>query len=371
MDAAVTALHAPAVRAVLYPFRLILAPLFATTSHDWLRAAWPAFAIVVVHGVWVLRTDTAFEEAAAENAARRARAMAARTHGGRVTPARIGTRRRFRLPLAPQGGPVPAFIWKNTLALGRTIATRTLIAMAIVLATVVFLARALAPDEHTAAGLVTRMALALCALLVVTGPMWVRNDLRLDLMQLEVLRSYPVRGATVVRAELGASLVILGGLQLVLVLLAYAIVPAGESLGMKLPVLSLSDRTALLLVTVVVLPVASALGLLVQNAGALLFPAWMRLGLSRPGGIEAIGQSILTMFGSVVALGLLGSVPAVIGGVLAVLAVSRFGLWGALPGVVVGALLVVVELWWITAWLGRIFERTESVGEAGADAARY
>ena len=72
-----------------------------------------------------------------------------------------------------------------------------------------------------------------------------------------------------------------------------------------------------------------------------------------------------------VALGLLGSVPAVIGGVLAVLAVSRFGLWGALPGVVVGALLVVVELWWITAWLGRIFERTESVGEAGADAARY
>jgi hypothetical protein len=73
----------------------------------------------------------------------------------------------------------------------------------------------------------------------------------------------------------------------------------------------------------------------------------------------------------VVVVSLLLLLPGVAGGVLAALTVSRFGLWGVLPGSLVAAALVAAELWWITAWLGRVFERTESVGEAGTEMGRY
>ncbi len=369
LGAGVALLHTPITKAVLYPFRLVLAPLFTRSAHDWVLAVWPAFLILVGHYVWVMRTDAAFEEAAAENSARRARAMAARS-GRHGAPVRVGARRRLRLPLAAHGAPAIALVWKNTLALGRTIALRTIIAISIILIAALVFTKALTPEHQSVGAFAGRVALGLAAMLVFAGPLWVRNDLRLDLMQLELLHSYPIRGSTVVRAEVGASLLVLSGVQLLLVLVAYAVIPAGDSLGGDL-ILSLSNRTALLAALVIMLPVCSALGVVVQNAGALLFPAWMRLGLSRPGGIEAVGQSILTMFGSVVVVSLLLLLPGVAGGVLAALTVSRFGLWGVLPGSLVAAALVAAELWWITAWLGRVFERTESVGEAGTEMGRY
>lgn len=365
LAAGAAVLHSPTTMAVLYPFRLVLAPLFTVTAGEWAWAAWPPLLILIAHYVWVLRTDAAFEEAAAENAARRARMLVARRGRSRVVVARSAG--RLRLPLAAGGRPEVAFIWKNTLALGRTISVRTLIAIAIVLVAALAFTRAVMPEQQSLGGIVGRVALGLSGMLVLAGPLWVRNDLRLDMMQLELLRSYPVRGATLVRAEIGASLGMLGGLQMALVLVAFVALPAGDALLRGVDATSFASRTALLVVLAIVLPVASALGLAVQNAGALLFPAWMRLGLSRPGGIEAVGQSILTMFGSVVMVTLLLLGPGIFGGVLAALAVARAGLWGLVPGALLGAALVIAELWGITAWLGRVFERTESVGEAEMD----
>src|SRR5690606_1868386 len=54
-------LHGRAIAAVLYPFRLVLAPLLATSSSEWLRAVLPALSILLLHIPWVLRTDAAFE----------------------------------------------------------------------------------------------------------------------------------------------------------------------------------------------------------------------------------------------------------------------------------------------------------------------
>ena len=40
------------------------------------------------------------------------------------------------------------------------------------------------------------------------------------------------------------------------------------------------------------LPGINLLGMLIQNGAALLYPAWVRLGSGRPGGVEALGQNI-------------------------------------------------------------------------------
>jgi hypothetical protein len=160
-------------------------------------------------------------------------------------------------------------------------------------------------------------------------------------------------------------LVTLAAVQVPMLLVGYALTPPKNPITA-----SWSGQTALLVTLLVVVPVVSALGLLVQNAGALLFPGWVRLGLARPGGIEAVGQGMLTMFGSLVVLTVCLAIPGALGGALAIWGVSHAGLWGLVPGAMLGAVVVAAELWWITAWLGRVFERTDDIpDETAANAA--
>lgn len=349
-----TVLTAPAAHVALYPFQLLLAPLFAPTSHAWTRAIVPALFVVAVHYLWVLHTDTAFEESAAEHAARRARTIAnLRARRGTI-PEPGSARRRVRLPLVPTGRPAMAIPWKNVLAIVRTIALRTVIVLVIVVAVLLAITGSVIPGPQSVAAIAGRIAIVLAGVLAFFGPLWIRNDLRLDLLQLELLRSYPLRGATIVRSEIVGSLATLVGLQYALLLIAFVCIPFRHEIGY-----TLSDRTALLAMLVIALPLLDGMQLLIQNAGALLFPAWMRLGLSRPGGVEAVGQSILTMVGSWVALIVLLAIPGAIGGVIGIVATSQLGLWGLVPGAIVGAAIALVELWVTTAWLGRVFERTE------------
>lgn len=360
LGAAVAVLHSPTSKVVLYPFRLMLAPVFTPSATDWFGAVWPALLIVALHVAWVLRTDAAFEEAAAANASRRALALAKRA-GRASMPAAGGVRRRFRLPLPAHSTPAAAIAWKNIVALGRTLAVRTVIAIVIVVVVVLVFLNQLLPETDKLSVIAGRLALAFALMLLFVGPLWVRNDLRLDMLELELLRSFPVRGATLVRAELSSALVTLAALQVPMLLAAYALNPVHNRIGQ-----SWSDQSALLLTSLILLPSVSALGVLVQNAGVLLFPGWVRLGLSRPGGIEAIGQGIVTMFGSTLVLTLGLVLPLVIGAPVAIVAVARVGLWGLVPGTAIGAAIVAGEVWLVTAWLGRVFERTDELPEEAA-----
>ncbi|HKT08340.1 MAG TPA: putative ABC exporter domain-containing protein [Gemmatimonadaceae bacterium] len=357
LGAAVAVLHSPTSKVVLYPFRLMLAPVFTPSATDWFGAVWPALLIVALHVAWVLRTDAAFEEAAAANASRRALALAKRA-GRASMPAAGGVRRRFRLPLPAHSTPAAAIAWKNIVALGRTLAVRTVIAIVIVVVVVLVFLNQLLPETDKLSVIAGRLALAFALMLLFVGPLWVRNDLRLDMLELELLRSFPVRGATLVRAELSSALVTLAALQVPMLLAAYALNPVHNRIGQ-----SWSDQSALLLTSLILLPSVSALGVLVQNAGVLLFPGWVRLGLSRPGGIEAIGQGIVTMFGSTLVLTVGLALPLVLGAPVAIVAVARVGLWGLVPGTAVGAAIVAGEVWLVTAWLGRVFERTDELPE--------
>lgn len=346
-------LGAPAMKGLLLPFRLLLAPIFAASAGEWLRTIWPAALILAVHYPWVLRTDTAFEESAADAAARRARSLAAtRLRGARAgRPSRL---RRFRLPLSPRGRPATAIIWKNLIALARTVSGVTLVVLGILSATALFIAGQIAPGSQGLLALIGYAALALAAALALFGPLWVRGDLRLDLLSLEVLRAAPLRGAAVVRAEIAGPTLILSVGQIALLLFAAVGIPRGAASA-----LIDANRGVLLLCFVLTLPVLNGAAVTAQNAGALLFPAWQRLGLTRPSGVEALGQGILTLVGSASVLLLLLLLPMLIAGSAAWIVVSAVGAWAFIPCAAFGSLLVLAELWGITAWLGRVFERTE------------
>ena len=112
---------------ILFPFRLLVAPLFADSSAHWLVAILPAFALMAVHYPWVTRTDAAFEEAVADAAAKRARAIAtSRNTRRRPIVVTDGAVPRPWFKLAPSGHPAIAIVWKNVLAYTRALRLTTL-----------------------------------------------------------------------------------------------------------------------------------------------------------------------------------------------------------------------------------------------------
>jgi hypothetical protein len=192
-------------------------------------------------------------------------------------------------------------------------------------------------------------------MLIVLGPGFVRADLRQDLLQLDQLRSYPLRGSTIVAAEIASSTMILTVMQYVLLAIAAFL----SSFDVRPPVLI----TPAVLIALVALPTLNAIALTVANGSALLFPGWVRLGDGRAQGIEAMGQNVLAIFVSLVITFLALLPPLIVATIVAsaVSAVSSraISIWYFVPAVPVGALVALGELWLAVKWLGKVFARTD------------
>jgi hypothetical protein len=259
------------------------------------------------------------------------------------------------LRLAPLGWPAGAILWKNLLAVVRTRRARTMAtgfaAAGVAAAFLSFEARGTFPEV---AGW---LAATWAGLAIVIGPQWVRNDLRSDLLKLDLLRSYPVRGRSVVAAEAAGSTLVLTLLQLALMLIAYL-----AFLGNEAMVPSLAVRTAVLLTAAACLPGINYLGMLIQNGAALLFPAWVHLGSGRPSGVEALGQNMLVIVAYSTLLAAALAFPGLLA--LAVYAGMREGAgWWALPPAAVVLLAgIAVEAAVLLRWLGTVFEGTDPAG---------
>jgi ABC-2 type transport system permease protein len=340
----------PLPTALTYPFRLMVRPLTAHTLSDWLSALWPALVLLVLHYIWVVRSDSAFEEAAAEVSLQRARmlsegrgASASRTMSGTTPPL-------FRL--APQGWPAGAILWKNLVAVTRTRRVRnaalTLAAAAVVVTLLSF------EPEGTLAHIAGWLLVFWAGGMIVLGPQWIRNDLRGDLPKIDLLRSYPLSGWSVVLAEVGASTVLLTAIQLSLLVIGYL-----AFLGIDTMDPGLADRTIILAAAFLFLPAINLLGMLIQNGAALLYPAWVRHGANRSGGVEALGQTFLMMIAFVGFLGMLLALPVCIAGGAFLLLRPGIGLWAMLPTVVLALVTMAYEAAMIVGWLGRLFERTD------------
>ncbi len=262
--------------------------------------------------------------------------------------------------LAPTGRPEVALVWKNVIAGQRVGGAGRLIIAGLLGGLVAAVASGQgAPDPlANVRTLMAPLCGGLAVLLCFIGPSAVRMDLRMDLPRLEQLRAMPLTGRQVVAAELAAPALLLGAAQVGLVLVAMVL--AAWQGGPSAPLWVAGGLGALC-----VLPAVTLGRLFVQNAAVVLFPAWLPPEGERVRGIEALGQRLLTLAGTLVVV-LLGLVPAALTG-----AVVGFGLehllgldvW-ALPfaGLFAAAVLV-AEVALGVVGLGRAFDRLDVSSE--------
>jgi len=344
---------------VLAPFRAIVAPAVAATTSQWLPAFGIACALLVLHYVWVLRTDAAFEEVAAEEGEKQAARIAAVRSGGlsRLRFTRTDRPKKLAqpwLPLRPTGRPAYAVTWKNVLLAQRSV---RIVAVMIPVAVLVMMMLAMGGDVAGSAREAGFMLLGLAALATIAGPLAVRLDLRVDLGYLDLLRTYPVSGRDMVAAGVLASGLVVSGTQLLFGLPGIALLAVG---GVLTPLDALGAGTALVLVA----PAVTGLGITIQNAIALLYPSWSRIGEARTGGIEAVGSNMLSMIGTVVML-VLALIPALlIAGIVGGATWLVLHELAIIPALAAAVLVVAGEVVLGVMWLGRLYDTTDPV-EAG------
>jgi ABC-2 type transport system permease protein len=337
--------NAGIVGVVLWPLKALVRPLLAEWPWPFLRALWVPLLLFALNYVWVLASDARLEEAAIASERRRSEGR------GRAP---VVTVRSAPFALASSGRPELAILWKNLLMLGRYFSVRNVIRFSAPLIALA-LAAAAASRGHsgglTAAAFVCLVCAAMTPLL---GPQMVRNDLRSDLAQLPILKTWPLSGQAIIMGELLAPALLVSGFAWLCILLASLL-----SVGIAMPALSALDRAAIAIAALLAIPGVVVAQLVIQNGAAVLFPGWIVTGPTRPRGIEAMGQQMLLFAGTMLllAIGVLpaGAVAAMVGFVL-----RWFIGWVALvPAAMLFVAVLAAESWVAIHGLGRVFERTD------------
>jgi hypothetical protein len=194
---------------------------------------------------------------------------------------------------------------------------------------------------------------AVLVMSIAGGPRLLRNDLRQDLLHLELIKTLPLSGFAAVLAEMASPVLLLSGAQVLLLFVAAAMTP--ETLWAAAAGTGLAGA---LLVAPVVLVAVNAVNLALQNGAALLFPSWTRLGAGSAG-VEAMGQGIVTTVGMVVLLGIALVPPAIEVVVVTALTQPLLGRVALPLALLLGALVLFAEVGWLAGRLGRLLERTE------------
>jgi hypothetical protein len=338
----------------LLPFRWLVRPAFAADWAVFIRDLVPALGLLFLAYLWVIRSDAGFEEAALA----RARQVAARLEARRgVEPGAARGRqargRRALFYLRPYGPAHTGIFWKNLISAGRFSTRRLLIVLVSVMVGVALAGRRDAREVLPA--MLGTMAAGLTFFLALMGPVMVRDDLRVDLLNVDLLKSYPVPGWSIVLGEILAPVALLTAMEWALLAITVLLLP-----GVGEHSLELGRRVIYGLALAIVLPFVTAMGVLVQNAAVILMPGWVQLGKHHARGVEAMGQRLITMAGTLIIL-VVAALPA---GVL-FFAAFFTGYWLIGPGVVplaalVAALSLLLEAACAIVYLGRVFDRFDA-----------
>jgi hypothetical protein len=296
---------------LLAPFRWITAPLFVSApgAGTWLRATGVIMPLLllVAQNEWVVRSQAKFEEAALAHARREANKKGA---GARYWKTSLRRRRRVPFRLTPHGPPELAVLWKNSLIVTR-FSYRNLATFGLLLIAVAIAIPIAFPFFRPAPFIIMSIALMTLLISPFTGSQNYRNDLRSDLLRLEMVRPWPIEGWKLFAAEslspavfafmtalLAAALVMAMDIYLMVnpaEISDYRLTPEGLSATLRAP------RPLLMpLLLLAVLPMLAAITCLsttLQNLLVLLFPGWVQLGNDRQQGAAAFGQNMLMFFG--------------------------------------------------------------------------
>jgi len=378
---AAAVLASPVLRALLWPAKLMLAPFFAAGFGGFLGAFGPAVAVLGLHYLWVVRSEVGFEEASIAQAERRAARIAEMRRAGTLQlggKPRSGRRPPFDLGRARR--PELAFLWKNLLSTTRPWFTvrNWLVAAAALVAVSAILQHQMGSSYRKAGGVIATLGVMTMGLTLFYGPLITRLDLRRDLANADLLRTYPLPGWQIVLGELLAPAAILTGIIWLGVLMWWLGLHGHQPPALPIAWFNPAMRIVLCLGAAALAPFVVLLQLIVPNGAAILFPAMFRTTHTPGAGLDLMGQRMLFGFGQIFAL-LLAFVPA-IGLALAALFMNHglftvlrwTGLASAGPShaadvgvmALAAALVLVAEIAVGVRWFGRRFERTDLVGES-------
>jgi ABC-2 type transport system permease protein len=332
---------------VLWPFAALVRPVAARSVPEYVITLMGALAVFLAAFAWVLRSESAFQE--------RASSVPRRT-GSHARSSQSPRLRAAGWSLAPSGRTEALFFWKNGMQTLRGTSLGMLLQYGtpMILLGVTFGSMQMAEVEaESLAAAFSTFALVVTAFVVFFGPQIMPADLRTDLRHLELLKTWPVKPADVVRGELlwpGTVITFFGWL---------ALVCATAFSAPALPRWSITWRLSVAIALMLVVPALVFAQYVVHNAAVVLFPAWVPLDNERPRGLDAMGQRLILMAGVVVALAL-AMAPGAITGAVVWFALYRFvGVASLVPAAAVCLAVVAVEVLVVTEVLGQAYERVD------------
>ena len=203
------------------------------------------------------------------------------------------------------------------------------------------------------AGVVGLFAAAGAAYTVLLAPQILRLDLVADLQHLELLKTWPIRAAVIVRGEMMGPALVLSAAAWGLIGLAFFLSTAAFSRT------SAEWRVAIAAGGLFLAPALIFGQYAVHNGAALMFPAWVPLGAGRPRGLDAMGQRLLTLGGTWLALAVL-MLPGAAAGAVLWFAFYRFvGPIVVVLASAVCAAIMALEILMMTEALGPAYERLD------------
>jgi len=347
-EAALALTHAP-------PVGWVVGPVVAGMNASSWRDAAPLFGLLVLINLalvfWVTATIGRFEDATLRRAQQTAIKESSR---------RVGAREKKRPSPSPfslksVGSGTTAFVWSGLISSGRWARPATLLGLPLLVA---LGALALRNNPEELGEVLSLAGLLFAAFLALTGPLFARGGVPRMFDQLELVKTLPVSGRSVILGEMLPTIGLLVWAQWSLCLPTFF----SQANGMAV------SNAALVLSVMVFGPPITAFLTLVPFGIGLYFPAWVRPTGDGPRGFEAIGQRLLFR---VVFLGLLlaALVPALALG-LAVGGLAR-GLAASWSGSVVlasifASAVVVGEVVLALRWLGGRYERFDFSKELAA-----
>ncbi|MEX2282401.1 MAG: putative ABC exporter domain-containing protein [Gemmatimonadota bacterium] len=347
----------PPASIALAPLRIVLQPMLAVETVEWLSAFALALLVLVAHYIWVMRTGVAFEESAAEAATRTAAIVEAVRSGKRVSLYDRTRPKKLKppwFPLGSTGEPAVAVLWKNVLYYTRNFSL--FIPIAVTCFAALFGVIVFTEEGSSLALLVAGLVyLGFAGLIAVLGPLGFRNDLRNDLRNIQLLRTLPIGGARMVAAQLAGSTSAMTAAQVALLIPGVILV----LLSGRMPQASLVIAGAL--AAVLALPAFNAIALGIQNGIALWIPAWSRIGSDQPGGVEFMGAQMMNLFGSILMFTIALIPPLILGSIVFAGAALKWGNYGVVPGALLFIAALYGEVLLMVNILGNVYDRLDPV----------
>jgi hypothetical protein len=336
---------------VLWPFVAVLRPPFAESMPAFLAAMASSLIVLAAVIAWALMSDATFDAVAGQGKGDPLAVPAGRA-AAPPSAARVGW------TLSLTGRPELALLWKGAMETLRAANIKSwrivppIVGAGIAVTGAAFGVMGGGKLQGPSAFLMA-LGVIIAGTAAVFGPQMFRADLRSDFEHLDLLKTWPVRAADVVRGEMAWPVTVVSLVSWLGVFMAAVFSSTAA------PTVSFASRWSFAIAAALAGPALVAAQYAVHSSATIFFPGWVQLGSQRTRGIDAMGQRLIMLLAIVVSLAAFALPGAVGGGVVWLIFHRIAGDVVFVPAAVVFAVIVLVEVLAVTELLGPAYERID------------